>query len=68
MSEHKWRGLAKVLRDRSLALLVEIEDSPQEFWIPKSLIDDDSEVFDGDSNSEGELVIPQWLAEKKGMC
>lgn len=35
------------------------------YCIPYSLIDDDSEVYrPGD---EGELIIPWWLAEEKGM-
>jgi len=34
-------------------------------WIPKSQIDDDSEVYE--ANTEGTLIIPRWLAEKNGM-
>lgn len=37
-----------------------------EHWIPKSQIDDASEVFDDLSNDEGTLVISQWLASQKG--
>jgi len=33
-------------------------------WIPKSQVDDDSEVYkDGD---EGTLIVTQWIAEQKG--
>lgn len=34
-------------------------------FIPKSLIDDDSEVWE--VGQEGELVIPTWLANEKGL-
>lgn len=35
--------------------------------IPKSQIHDDSEVYDAGENSEGKLVIPEWLAEDRGL-
>ena len=50
-------------KETERALLVEVEG--EEFWLPKSMIDDDSEVYkDG---PEGTLVIPLWLAEKHGL-
>jgi hypothetical protein len=48
------------LKETEAALLVEIEG--EEFWIPKSQIDDDSEVYKADT--EGTLIITLWLAEK----
>lgn len=47
------------------ALLCEIED--EEYWIPLSQIDDDSEVFDAAGNSEGRLVVTEWIAKEKGL-
>lgn len=47
------------------ALLVVIED--EEYWIPQSQIDDDSEVYDDNEHREGTLVISEWIAEKKGL-
>jgi len=46
------------------AILVCIDD--EEFWIPQSQVDDDSDVYaEGD---EGTLVITEWLAnQKKGL-
>jgi len=58
-------GQARVLDDRGKALLVrvaEVDDKP--IWIPKSGIHDDSEVWKADQ--EGELVVKDWLAEKRG--
>ena len=53
---------AKALKDSGASLLCNIEGDV-EVWIPKSEIDEDSEVTEvGD---EGNLVIPQWLAEKE---
>jgi len=47
------------------ALMVEIDGD--EYWIPKSQIHDDSEVYNNDDGSEGELVITGWLAKEKGL-
>lgn len=49
-------------RETDKAILVEIEG--EEFWIPKSQIDDDSEVYE--KNQHGELVVSAWLAKQKG--
>lgn len=46
-----------------LAVLVIIEGD--EYWIPQSHIDDDSEVWK--KGDEGTLVITQYIAEKKGL-
>jgi hypothetical protein len=51
------------VKETEAALLVEVEG--EEFWIPKSQIHDDSEVYKMDT--EGTLVIPLWLAEKHGL-
>lgn len=55
-----------VVRETDAALLCEIEG--QEHWIPKSQIHDDSEVYDGDSNSTGTLVVSEWIAKQKGLA
>jgi len=49
------------LRETKMALLCEIDG--KRVWIPKSQIHEDSEVYK--MGTEGELVIPQWLAEEK---
>ncbi len=36
-------------------------------WIPKSMIHDDSEVYDAKDNSSGKLVVKLWWAEKEGL-
>ena len=50
-------------KETAKAILVTIEDETH--WIPKSVIHDDSEVFDSDENSRGTLVLPEWFAEKE---
>lgn len=55
----------RVITATEKALLVDIEG--EEKWIPKSVIHDDSEVFDDDENSTGMLVIKEWWAEKVGL-
>lgn len=52
-----------VRRETTLALLCVIEG--EEYWIPKSQIDDDSEVYE--MGTEGELVVSQWIADQKGI-
>jgi len=55
----------RVVTATEKALLVEIEG--EEEWVPKSVIHDDSEVFDDDENAEGMLVLEDWWAEKSGL-
>jgi hypothetical protein len=49
--------------DRALLCIIEGE----EVWIPKSQLDDDSEVFNDGNNAEGKLVITEWIATQKGL-
>lgn len=53
---------AVCIRASGKAILVDVDGF--EAWIPVSQIDDDSEVFE--EGTEGLLIIPQWLAVKKG--
>lgn len=55
----------KCLRETDAALLCVIDG--EEHWIPKSQVDDDSEVFDSDENSEGTLIVTEWIAIEKGL-
>lgn len=50
-----------VTKETGMAILIEVQG--KEAWIPKSQIDEDSEVKEeGDS---GILIIPLWLADDK---
>lgn len=53
---------AKGLRDTAKALLVEFEDGTEK-GIPKSVIDEDSEVYA--VGTTGALVVKRWFAEKE---
>lgn len=55
----------RVIKETDKALLCNIEG--EEIWIPKSQIMDESEVFDEDDNSNGTLVITEWIANEKGL-
>ena len=61
-------GKGKVLRQTEKAILFEPEDTDvDQFWVPKSVVHDDSEVWeDADDKREGELIVKQWWAEKNG--
>ena len=52
-----------VAHETDNALLVIIDG--EKLWIPKSHIDDDSEVYKKDT--EGTLVISEWIAKEKGL-
>jgi hypothetical protein len=52
-----------VKADTDKAALCVIPGYDEEFWIPKSQIHDDSEVWH--KGDEGKLVITQWIAEQK---
>ena len=51
-----------VIHETEKALLCQIKG--EEHWIPKSVIDDDSEVWK--NGQEGELVVAEWWTEKNG--
>ena len=54
---------AECVAETDKALLVIVDDRKE--WIPKSQVDDDSEVFDASKNSRGTLVISQWIAKQR---
>jgi hypothetical protein len=55
---------AKCIRETAKAILVMLDDD-RNVWIPKSVIDDDSEVYkDG---TDGVLIVQRWFAEKEGL-
>jgi hypothetical protein len=58
-------GTATVKRETPKALLVEVEG--EEMWVPKSVIHEDSEVWQGEQD-DGELVVKRWWAEKEGQA
>lgn len=55
----------RALRETELALQCSIDGKL--IWIPKSVIHDDSEVFDSAGNKAGKLVLPGWFARKEGL-
>ena len=66
MSNETFGIQVTISRKTDAALLVEDENG-EEVWIPLSQIHDDSEIWDESKVGEaGKLVIPEWLATKKG--
>jgi len=63
---------AECIKETEKAVLVKLDDPnypdlrEEELWIPKSVIDDDSEVYGEDENSRT-LIIKYWFAEKEGL-
>jgi hypothetical protein len=58
---------AVALGETDLALRVEIAGE-RRMWIPKSVITDDSEVFDAGEHGTGKLVLKGWFARKEGLA
>lgn len=52
-----------VEKETDAAILVTIDGT--EYWIPKSQISEDSEVYE--EGGTGELVITEWIATEKGI-
>ena len=61
---------AEVVRDTALAVLVRCPALGSDTWIPKSQIDNDSEVWgdDPDGCGPGVLIVSRWFARKHGWC
>jgi hypothetical protein len=59
-------GQATVLVETAAAIKVKVGE--YEYWVPKSVIHDDSEVWGArDGRNEGKLVVQAWWAEKEGL-
>lgn len=56
---------ATVLVDSGKAIKVEAPDLDEPVWVPKSVIHDDSEIWEGGQET-GDLVVQDWWAEKEG--
>ena len=59
------RGHCKHATDKALLVYLEAEPT-NEFWIPKSQIHDDSEVY-GESMT-GDVIVSLWWAEKANLA
>jgi hypothetical protein len=57
----------EVQRETAKAILV--TDGNDSFWVPKSVITDDSDVWElsEDGAGPGDLVVEDWWAEKEGL-
>ena len=56
---------AECIAETAAAIRVRAGDLAQDIWIPKSVLHDDSEVYE--SGTEGELVVMRWWAQKEGL-
>ena len=66
MSEFKNKAIipATIIRETEKAILCDV-GKDKLVWIPKSTVDDDSEIWKvGES---GEITINEWFAEKEGL-
>lgn len=63
-------GQAQCIRETEKAVQVELESYPEKspLWIPKSVIHEDSDVYDAQKHATGELVLQTWWAEQEGLA
>lgn len=61
---------ARAVAESAKALKVELDlpDGKRQIWVPKSVIHDDSEVFDNAENKQGKLVLQAWFAREEGLA
>jgi hypothetical protein len=55
---------AEAIKETAMALLVSADEFQTPQWIPKSQIEDDSEVYE--LGGAGTLIVTEWLAKEKG--
>ncbi len=55
-------GRGTCIKETKMAVYVEQQDGG--LWIPKSVLHDDSEVFDSKENKGGKVVVKKWWARK----
>jgi len=58
-------GRGRCVRETEKAILVQIDDEDDERWIPKSVVHDDSEVYE--MPGEGTVVVQKWWATREGL-
>lgn len=58
-------GDGECTRETDRAILVFLADIGEEYWVPKSVVDDDSEVWE--RGQEGEVVVQEWWARDRGL-
>lgn len=58
-------GDGRAIEEREKALRVAL-DTGEIVWIPKSMIHDDSEVYE--EGHEGDVVVARWWAEQEGLA
>lgn len=51
------------VRETELAMLCEVPEAGRTLWVPKSLVDEDSEVRG--RGQEGCLIVARWFAVKE---
>lgn len=61
-------GHGRCIRETDRAILVDFgdedDDGGEEVWIPKSVVHDDSEVYE--DGGTGEVIVETWWAEANG--
>lgn len=60
-------GNCSVEYDSGKALKVQLDNEDEIRWIPSSVVHADSDVYDDDENSTGEIKVKRWWAEKEGL-
>lgn len=55
----------EAVAETDLAICVEMPDQDEDVWIPKSQIDNSSEVWK--KGHEGVLIVSEWFAEREGL-
>jgi len=61
-------GLGEVVVAKEKALLIRLDELGEEKWIPRSVLEDDSEITEeAEEGDEGEVIVKTWFAEKEGL-
>jgi len=61
MADETYEFCCDIVRETSDAYLV--SDGENEYWIPRSQVKSENQI----GNNEYELIIPEWLANEKGI-
>lgn len=65
MAEPVSIDVSEVKRETNKAILVVVDGDDE--WIPKSVIDDDSEVYSAESGRDGgTMLVAEWFARSMG--
>lgn len=64
----KAEAMCLTATEKALQVRIRLPAGNRTMWVPKSVVHDDSEVFDANDNARGKLALHAWFAREEGLA